>query len=74
MSSQPAPKFLTPYGVVHVATRAQVEQCAAWSACFADHRQDHRYYSIVEDTILQGFEYRYFVLEDEAGNARAVQP
>ncbi len=74
MLSQPSPKFLTPYGVVHVATRAQVEECAAWSACFRDHRQDHRYYRIVEDTIQQGFEYRYFVLEDESGQARAVQP
>jgi predicted N-acyltransferase len=74
MSLQSAPKFSTPHGVVHVATRAQVEQCAAWSACFADHRQDHRYYRIVEDTIQQGFEYRYFVLEDEKGDACAVQP
>jgi predicted N-acyltransferase len=67
-------KFATPEGVVHVATRAQVEQSRAWSAAFADHRQDHRYYRIVEETILQGFEYRYFILEDAQGVAKAVQP
>jgi hypothetical protein len=67
-------KFRTPYGVVHLATRAQVESCAAWSAAFADHRQDWRYYHIVEDTIRQGFEYGYFVLEDDRGGVRAVQP
>ena len=67
-------KFATPYGVVHVATRDQVERCPAWSAAFADHRQDHRYYAIVEDTIRQGFEYRYFVLEDRDGHVKAVQP
>jgi predicted N-acyltransferase len=74
MARQVPSKFKTRYGVVHVASRAQVEQCPAWSACFADHRQDHRYYRLVEDTIQQGFEYRYFVLEDDAGKARAVQP
>src|SRR5258706_4428101 len=67
-------KFPTPDGAVHVATRAQVEQCPAWATSFADHRQDHRYYRIVEDTIVQGFEYRYFVLEDAQGTAKAIQP
>src|SRR6266550_2827426 len=67
-------KFPTPDGAVHVATRAQVEQCPAWATSFADHRQDYRYYRIVEDTIVQGFEYRYFVLEDAQGTAKAIQP
>jgi predicted N-acyltransferase len=67
-------KFPTADGAVHVVNRAQVEQSSAWAACFADHRQDHRYYGIVEDTILQGFEYRYFVLEDAQGVAQAIQP
>jgi hypothetical protein len=70
----PSAKFATPYGVVHVATREQVQRSSAWSACFAGHRQDHRYYAIVEDTIRQDFEYGYFVLENSNGNAQAVQP
>jgi predicted N-acyltransferase len=74
MPSPSAPRFTTPHGVVHVATRAQVESCPAWAASFTNHRQDHRYYRIVEDTIKQGFDYRYFILEDQSGNIRAIQP
>jgi predicted N-acyltransferase len=51
-----------------------VEASPAWRAAFADHRQDHRYYQIVEDTIRQGFEYRYLVIEDAGGAVLAVQP
>ncbi|HEY7117829.1 MAG TPA: GNAT family N-acetyltransferase [Tepidisphaeraceae bacterium] len=74
MASQFVQKFITSHGSVVSATREQVEACPAWRAAFADHRQDHRYYRIVEDTIREGFEYRYLVIEDAAGTARAVQP
>jgi predicted N-acyltransferase len=74
MAAKSLAKFPTADGAVHVATRAHVEQCAAWATSFADHRQDHRYYRIVEDTIVQGFEYHYFVLEDAQGTAKAIQP
>jgi predicted N-acyltransferase len=67
-------RITTPFGAVFVATRAQVEASPAWRAAFADHRQDHRYYHIVEDTIRQGFEYRYLVIEDESGAVVAIQP
>jgi uncharacterized membrane protein len=59
---------------VRVAARAEVEDSPAWRASFDGHRQGHRYYRIVEDTIRQNFDYRYFVIEDDAGAARAVQP
>jgi predicted N-acyltransferase len=72
--SQALSRISTPYGVVHITTRQQIENAPAWRASFADHRMDHRYYHIVEDTIQQGFEYRYFVLEDLDGRVRAVQP
>ena len=61
-------------GAVSIATRRQLEQVPAWQTAFARQRKDRRYYEIVEDTIRQGFEYRYFVLEDKAGRVRAVQP
>jgi len=67
-------KIPTPHGAVRVATAGEVAACEAWAGAFADHRQDHRYYRIVEETILQGFDYRYFVLEDGDGHVRAVQP
>ena len=52
----------------------QIEAYAPWKASFANQRKDWRYYQIVEDTIVQGFDYRYFILEDAKGEVRAVQP
>ena len=37
-------------------------------------RKDRRYYELVEDTIDQGFDYRYFGLRDALGQVRAIQP
>lgn len=67
-------RFATSDGSVYVATRQQLEQVPAWSRAFARQRKDRRFYEIVEDTIQQGFDYRYFVLEDRQGAVRGVQP
>jgi len=64
----------TPNGSVYVATRQQLERLPEWSGAFSRHRKDRRYYEVVEDTIQQGFDYRYFVLEDPTGRVRALQP
>lgn len=68
------PRLATSDGSVAVATRQQLEQVPAWSRAFARQRKDRRYYEIVEDTIRQGFDYRYFVLEDRQGTVRGIQP
>jgi hypothetical protein len=72
------PPVPTSLGSVHAATRAEIEANAVWKHALDrsfDHlRKDARYYRIVEETILQGFDYRYFVLEDTSGAIRAVQP
>lgn len=68
----------TTHAVVHAATRAQVEANPKWrnalARSFTHLRKDARYYAVVEQTILQGFDYAYLVLEDKAGDVRAVQP
>lgn len=64
----------TAHGPVHVARRAHVESYPQWAKSFAGQRKDHRYYRIVEDTLPQGFEHHYFVLEDPHGRVRAIQP
>ena len=75
MTDVPSPvRLQTSGGSVSVATRQQIEQVAAWQRAFARQRKDRRYYEIVEDTIRQGFDYRYFVLEDGAGEVRGIQP
>ena len=45
-----------------------------WQRVFANHCKDHRYYEIIEQTLESGFEHRYFVVKDSAGEVRAVQP
>ncbi len=68
------PPVLTPHGTVRLATRAEIEDCPAWKNAFPRSRKDHRYFQIVEDTIDQGFQYRYLVLEDPRGEVKAIQP
>ncbi len=73
MSDSNSISITTDRGTVRVATRAQVQNIPAWKQAFSQSRKDWRYYQIVEDTI-EGFDYRYFVLEDQAGCVRAIQP
>ena len=63
-----------PQGRVEVISRDELICCSRWKVSFDGERKDHRYYEIVEDTILQGFEYKYFVIKDANKNVCAVQP
>jgi len=64
----------TEDGAVYVASRPELENCAQWKMAHSQQRKDYRYHEIVEETILQGFDYRYFVLEDACGEIKAIQP
>jgi len=59
---------------VKIMTRAEIAGCPAWAVTFADRRKDHRYYEILEDTLRDHVEYRYFAIIDQAGCIHAVQP
>jgi hypothetical protein len=61
-------------GSVQIISREDLARSPHWASAFANHRKDHRYYEIVEDTIRQGFDYRYFAIKDENGTVRAIQP
>lgn len=63
-----------PTGSVEVILRDDLKHCRRWSCAFERERKDHRYYEIVEDTILQGFEYRYFAIKDTNGDVLSIQP
>jgi predicted N-acyltransferase len=63
------------HGVAKLATLADLQQCGAWKRAFQSKSQDHRYYEIVEETLLKNdFEHHYLRLEDNCGNVRAIQP
>jgi Acetyltransferase (GNAT) domain len=59
---------------VKIMTRGEIAGCPAWAATFADRRKDHRYYEILEDTLRDRVEYRYFAIIDQAACIQAVQP
>jgi hypothetical protein len=59
---------------VTVASRAEIAAMGGWATAFSGQYKDHRYYETVEDTLHPEFNYRYFVLRDQAGQPRAIQP
>ena len=52
-----------------VMTRAELASCPRWQNAFATERKDWRYYEIVDDTLHQGFDFRYLALP-----GGAIQP
>lgn len=65
---------LTPPGLARIVTRSELHNCDAWRGAFNNKCKDHRYYEIVEETLEDGFDYHYLLLEDDFGNVRAIQP
>ena len=63
-----------PDGVARLVTRRDLDRCEEWKTALAQFCKDHRYYEIVEETLRDGFEHYYLVVEDKAGIIRAVQP
>ncbi len=61
-------------GSVEIATRADLARVKHWQRAFSDQRKDHRYYELIERTICPDFAYRYFIIKDDRGEVRAIQP
>jgi hypothetical protein len=59
---------------ISVVSRAELSRCAPWTSTFTDQRKDYRYYEILDDTLQDNFEYRYFAIIDNNGHVRAIQP
>jgi len=63
-----------PNGTARLVSRSELAGYAAWEQAFQDRCKDHRYYEIIDETLADGFEHHYLILEDESGNVRAIQP
>ncbi len=61
-------------GVAKVVSGGDLQGYSAWPRAFRDKYKDHRFFEIIGQTLAQDFEYRYLVLEDKSGEARAIQP
>jgi Acetyltransferase (GNAT) domain len=59
---------------VEVVSRQEVKQSRHWANAFGLEAKDRRYYELIEDTIHEEFDYRYFVVRDAAGDICAMQP
>ena len=63
-----------PQGVIKVLALAELQNCGAWKRALQDKCKDHRYHEIVQETLQCGFEHHYLLIEDHAGQVRAIQP
>ena len=63
-----------PQGVVKVLALAELRNCGAWKRALQNKCKDHRYHEIVQETLQCGFEHHYLLIEDHAGQVRAIQP
>src|SRR5216684_7951630 len=59
---------------ISVVSRVDLSGCAPWTSTFTDQRKDYRYYEILDDTLRDQFEHRYFAIVDDKGQVRAIQP
>ncbi len=57
-----------------VVASSELHNCDIWQRAFQNKCKDHRYYEIVEETLAGGFEHHNLLLQDDSGNARAIQP
>ncbi len=72
MKNDPVP--IPDGGLARLVRGRELFESEAWREALASHCKDHRYYEIVEQTLHDGFEHYYLVLEDRTGRVRAVQP
>jgi hypothetical protein len=67
-------RILLPNGSVEVVSRSEAMQCERWAKTLDAETKDRRYYELVEDTIHEEFDYRYFIVRDQTGEICAIQP
>lgn len=61
-------------GEALIYSRAADIDPVIWEAAFGHTHKDYEYYRLLEDTMREGFTYRYLLLVDHAGDPLALQP
>ena len=61
-------------GDLRLVTRHELSTCPHWQTAFSDKLKDRRYYELLEDTVREGYDYRYFAVENSRREIFAVQP
>jgi len=65
---------LPPAIDVTVSRRSELTRCSRWAKALGTERKDHRYYELVEDTVVGGYDHRYFIVGGSDDELTAVQP
>jgi hypothetical protein len=65
---------MTSFGPAEVVQSSRSICPEVWRRTFADEARDSRYYTIIEETMPEKFEYRYLILRNAATGQTAVQP
>jgi hypothetical protein len=73
-SQRPLDLFPLRGGSAHVFARAAQIDRAIWGAAFGDSHKDFEYHQLLEQTMRDGFTYRYLVVLDEHRDPVALQP
>ena len=60
-------------GTARLLRLADAQKLEPWKRAFEGKAKDSRYYELIERTLANDFEFRYLVLEDNAGDVRAIQ-
>ena len=58
---------------IRIASRNEISGASHWRTAFAHERKDHRFYELLEDTLMDGFKYGYLIIEDNR-TICAIQP
>ena len=66
--------FALPGGSAELFARTTDVDPKLWAAAFGDQPKDFEYYRLIEDTMTEGYSYRYLVLRDARGRVAALQP
>jgi predicted N-acyltransferase len=61
-------------GVAKDVQLTGLQDSHGWKRALRNKCKDHRYYEIVERTLQCGFEHHYLLIQDDAGEVRAIQP
>jgi hypothetical protein len=64
----------TSFGRAVVASRVPEVDTETWAAGLQHQANDHRYYELTHDSLGHQFEHYYLLLQDHAGQTRAIQP
>src|ERR1700683_770160 len=67
-------RITLPNGSVEVVSLSEAMQCEGWANTLGSEAKDRRYYELVEDTIHEEFDYRYFIVRDQTSEICAIQP